>query len=92
MLLDIERASWVVETALEWQHDSEREIPAELLDRLTTGLFAEKGLPVTSEKNDLASRLVGASSKLSLKLGDQGAIELDRKGTRQFEKEGGGKR
>jgi hypothetical protein len=39
--LDINRASWVVEMALEWKDEKGRELPPELLDRLTRN-FSDK--------------------------------------------------
>ena len=38
--LDIDRSSWIVEVALEWQEEKGGAIPQELLDKLTHNLFA----------------------------------------------------
>ncbi len=37
--LDLNRASWVVETSLEWKRDGQDKIPDDLLKALTKGLF-----------------------------------------------------
>jgi len=39
MSIDVDRASWVVETAMEWQHENKGPIPEQLLAELTRGLF-----------------------------------------------------
>jgi hypothetical protein len=41
--LDIDRASWVVETAMEWHRDQQAEIPAPLLEGITRNLFSDRG-------------------------------------------------
>jgi hypothetical protein len=78
--LDIERASWVVETALEWQDSKDNIIPHELLEPITRGLFADG-----KEKKDelhpadqLASALMGTAAKVKLRTGDSD-IEIDGK-------------
>jgi hypothetical protein len=84
--LDIDRASWVVETALEWRRDQKAEIPSPLLEGITRNLFAQRE---TEEKgtgvDDLASALVGNASGVKLKLGDS-EVSLDRKGLSKLAK------
>jgi hypothetical protein len=79
--LDIDRASWVVETAMEWRRDQKSEIPGTLLEGITRNLFADSG-GASAEKHtaadDLASALVGNASQVKLKLGDN-EVSFDRK-------------
>ncbi|MBW7964950.1 hypothetical protein [Bradyrhizobium sp. BR 10261] len=79
--LDINRASWVVETAMEWRRDQHSEIPAPLLEGVTRNLFTygNSSAQDQSAADDLASALVGNASGLKLKVGDN-EINFDRKG------------
>jgi hypothetical protein len=79
--LDIDRASWVVETALEWRRDQKTEIPTPLLEGITRNLFSERdaGPDRGTAADDLASALVGNASQVKLKLGGN-EVSLDRKG------------
>lgn len=86
--LDIDRASWIVEMAMEWKDEKGSDIPIQLIDRLTTNLFdstPDEPAP-RHPSEDLASALLGASSELSLNVPGVGDIKVDRKGTRQFKK------
>lgn len=68
--IDLNRASWVVETCLEWKKDSEGQIPVELLKAITNGLFdsaQSSSEPVLHPADELASALLGSASKLKLK-------------------------
>lgn len=87
--LDIDRASWVVELAMEWQTDKDTELPEGLFDRLTENLFEEgrKTEPVKHPTEDLACALLGASSGLSINVPGFGEVRLDRKGIKRFKKE-----
>lgn len=87
--LDIDRASWVVEMAMEWSDDKGSTIPDELIDRLTAGLFqrTDSGNPKPKHPTeDLASALLSASSGLTLKIPGFGEATLNTKGVRQFKK------
>ena len=86
MVLDIERASWVVETATDWKRANKTDMPDVLIARLTQDLFSSRN-EVKQSAPDLSSALLGASSKIKLKLGENGEIELDRKGTQEIKKE-----
>jgi hypothetical protein len=78
--LDIDRASWVVETAMEWRRDQQAEIPSPLLEGITRNLFADHDHSTAhSAADDLASALVGNASQLKLKMGDN-ELNFDRKG------------
>ncbi len=84
MVLDIERASWVVETATDWRRATNGDIPTALIERLTQDLFvSRKSIPAPTP--DVSAALLGASSKVRLKLGDQAEVELDRKGAKRLQ-------
>jgi hypothetical protein len=79
--LDIDRASWVVETAFEWKSSQESSIPQPLLDAITRNLFASGEARIDtadSPADHLASALLGDASKVKLKFGDYGELEMDR--------------
>lgn len=86
--LDIDRASWVVEMALEWKAEKGTEISEELLDRLTRNLFVDnEQTPEDLHPADqIASALFGASAAVKLKLGETGELTLDRKGINKLAK------
>lgn len=79
--LDINRANWVVETCLEWRKENQSDIPQNLVDSLTKGLFSERepATQVLHPADELASALIGSSSKLSLNVGGN-TIEIDKPG------------
>lgn len=86
--LDIDRASWVVETAFEWKSSQESVIPQSLLDAMSRNLFAagdSRTDNADSPADHLASALLGDASKLKLKLGDQ-ELELDRAAIKRAQK------
>ncbi|QWV07002.1 hypothetical protein KQ246_18360 (plasmid) [Pseudoalteromonas shioyasakiensis] len=79
--LDMERASWLVETSLEWKDAKGTAIPPELLDSLSNNLFShdkEKIDPLHHPADQLASALMGSASSVKLKAGDS-SIEIDPK-------------
>jgi hypothetical protein len=79
--LDLDRASWVVEMAMEWKEDKGTEIPPNLLSHLTTGLFQEN--TPAEEKlhpaDQLASAILGASAETAIELPGGTKVRLDRK-------------
>jgi len=87
--LDIDRASWAVETALEWQSESGKEIPADLIHRLTENLFSKNQTKhkVNHPADDAVSAIVNASSGLSLNIPGIGEVALDRRGLRNLKKD-----
>lgn len=90
--LDINRASWVVETAMEWRRDQQSEIPAPLLEGVTRNLFAygDSSPQEHTAADDLASALVGNASQLKLKIGGN-EVNFDRKGLSGLAKSEGSK-
>jgi transcriptional regulator with XRE-family HTH domain len=80
--LDINRASWVVEMAMEWKAEKGTDIPTELLDRLTRNLFKE-----VSGRGDegeapptVADIILGSAATVKIKTAGGTEIDLDRKG------------
>lgn len=86
--LDLDRASWIVEMAMEWRGENGTEIPPELLERLSGSLFVEKGTideplhPV----DQVASALFGAAAEASLELPGGTKVKLDRKSMKNLAK------
>lgn len=83
--LDFDRASWVVESSLEFEKETKTPIPAELLARLSAHLFADSGTMEQARHpaEDLANAILGASSGIRFKT--PGAeVNLDRKGIKQL--------
>lgn len=71
--LDIERASWIVETSLEWDDERKGPIPKELIQQLTKNLFEYdkvKSDPVKHPSDQLASALLGTASKVKVQAGN----------------------
>lgn len=85
--LDIDRASWVVEMALEWQELKGGQIPNELIDKLTKNLFNED-TPVQQQElhpaDHLASAILGSSAEVKLKSANGSEVCIDRKGLKQL--------
>lgn len=78
--LDIERASWVVETSLEWKDARDGAIPSELLEPISRNLFSDQKdrKPEIHPADELASALLGTAAKVRLRAGDS-ELELDGK-------------
>lgn len=84
MELDIDRASWFVEMAFEWKEEKGEEIPLEIIERLTQGLFYSDSSSHSVEPADsLMQALVGAA-RFKVKLADGSELEYDRKGIQQL--------
>lgn len=79
--LDIDRASWVVETLLEASTEGEGKVPPELVDRLTRGLF-EEGSPTDPIQHpvDQLATLLRAAANVDLKLPGGAEVTFDKKG------------
>ncbi len=80
--LDIDRASWVVEMALEWKEEKGSDIPKELIDRLSRNLFTEGEVrePIRHPSEDMLSKVLGASSGLRLQIPGLGEATFNRRG------------
>jgi len=87
--LDIDRASWVVEAALEWKLSQDRPMPEHLLETISRNLFSK------GEKDDsadmhpadyLASAILGRASALNLKV-PGGEISLTGRDLKKLQKD-----
>lgn len=78
--LDMERASWLVETSLEWKDAKGTAMPPELMQSLSTNLFSDRDdvEHVVHPADQLASALLGSASAIKLQSGDS-SIEVDPK-------------
>lgn len=79
--LDVNRANWVIESCLEWRKETESEVPEQLLNSITRNLFnsnSNKEENVIHPADELASAIIGSSSKLKLNVAGN-EIELNPK-------------
>ncbi len=87
--LDMERASWIVETSLEWNDAKGNTMPNELLKSLSKNLFSdstEQAEGLVHPADQLASALMGSASLVKLKAGDA-ELEIDPKKLRKDKSE-----
>ncbi len=91
MELDINRASWVVEMALEWKTEKGEEIPSELLEPLSRNLFQYAGTSVDRNEppTDLASMILGAAYSAKIQT-PSGELHFDKKSLRKAAKQSEG--
>jgi hypothetical protein len=78
--IDVNRANWVIESCLEWRKETDSTIPTVLLESITRNLFVsgEEDLNnVIHPSDELASALLGSSSKLKMKIGEN-ELEFDK--------------
>lgn len=80
MELDIDRASWFVEMAFEWKEEKGENIPVELIERLTHGLFGDCQGDHPVEPVDSLSQVLLGAARFKIKLADGTEAEYDRKG------------
>jgi hypothetical protein len=87
--LDIDRASWLVEMALEFKDEKGSEIPPELVDRLSQNLFASSGgiKPVKHPTEELSSVLFSALSSLKVSIPGLGEATFDGRQLKKAQKE-----
>ncbi|MDD5361014.1 MAG: hypothetical protein PHN88_02710 [Ignavibacteria bacterium] len=87
--IDIDRASWLVEMALEWENERKTEIPELLIDRLSQNLFNDsKEEEVKLHPADqLASSLLGAASGLKMKTPDGSELSYTKRGLNKLNKD-----
>lgn len=82
--LDFDRASWVVELAMEWSKEkSGHDIPESVLRELTRNLFTENGSAFVHQKQDVFSALLDASTKAEIAVGDT-KFALNRDGAKKL--------
>lgn len=84
--LDIDRASWVVEMAMEWRDEKGFTIPEELIERLTRSLFVDRELADSPQHpyENLASALFDSVKSMRMAIPGIGEAELDRRALRRF--------
>lgn len=90
--LDMERASWVVEMALEWKQETQNELPEQLSKQLTANLFEPElntPQPQGTPADHIASALLGSAAKVDLDVHGQ-KVSLDRKGVQQLQRPAAG--
>ncbi len=86
--LDVDRASWVVETALEWRQTQDSTMPAPLIESISRNLFSKSEKDESADMNPadyLASALLGRASGLRLKL-PMGELEYGPKALKEAAK------
>ena len=83
--LDVERASWVVETLVEFKNEQIEKMPDALLAAVTRNLFAEPGqvADVSTPIDDVADILRNGAESVKLKLGDHELV-LDRRSLKKL--------
>lgn len=88
LALDVDRAGYVTEMLLEWQEDKGSEMPAVMVDRLTTGLFTDqtKARPVRHPSEDITAALLKAAGGVRVNLPDIGEASLSRRQIRNLDK------
>ncbi|CAO3440154.1 hypothetical protein [Azospirillum endophyticum] len=82
--LDIDRASWVVESALEWKQAQNSAMPDHIIESISRNLFTKSDKDEGADMHPadyLASALLGRASSLKLNVGGH-QIEYDKKALR----------
>lgn len=85
--LDIERASWLAETVLEWKVTSSEPFPELLAARLSAGLFQSASDEVDDPKApaaQLAEALFGAAASAKINIGGN-EVSFDRKSIKKLD-------
>lgn len=90
--LDIDRASWVVEMALEWQREKGAgPVPAEIMEGITRNLFES---PAASRPmhpaEDALTALLGASAGAVVKMPGGSELRFDRRSKKALEQANSG--
>lgn len=88
LALDVDRAGYATEMLLEWQEDKSGEMPAVMVDRLTTGLFTDqtKMASVRHPSEDVAAALLKASSSVRVDIPDIGEVTLTGRNIRKLDR------
>ena len=87
--LDLDRASWVVEMAMEWAEEKGGTLPQTLMDRLTNDLFVmgdSKGKSL-HPADQVSAALFGAAARAHVELPGGTSLDLDRKSIKQLGKD-----
>ena len=88
LALDVDRAGYATEMLMEWQEDKGGEMPAVLVDRLTTGLFIDQtaATRVRHPSEDVTATLLKAASSVRVDLPGIGEVTLSGRQVRNLEK------
>ncbi len=86
MLLDVERANWVVETVMDAKETDESRLPPGLIERLTRNLFATRSAGGTEPEGGRVAiaDLLGSASRIKAKVGEAAEFEFDHKGAKKL--------
>ena len=87
--LDVDRASWVVETAMEWRASQHGVIPGSLLESISRNLFSRNERDRDDELHPadyLASAILGKAARAKISIAGN-EVELDRRSLREIQKE-----
>lgn len=86
--LDIDRASWVYEMAMDWKKDTEITMSKELVDRLTQGLFVTDSASerVRHPSEDLLATLFGGISELKVPTPGGGEVRITGRNLKKMQK------
>ncbi len=88
LALDVDRAGYATEMLLEWQEDKGGEIPAVIVDRLTTGLFTDHD-PATRVRHpseDATATVLKAASGIRVDVPGFGEVTLTGRQLRRLDK------
>ena len=88
LALDVDRAGYATEMLLEWQEDKGGEMPAVMVDRLTTGLFTDQTTVarVRHPSEDATAALLRASSGVRVDLPGIGEVTFTGRQIRKLDR------
>ena len=86
--LDLDRASWFVELALEFKERTGESLPNDFVAVLSKGLFdsEQKGEVVRHPSDDAVAAVLSAASETSIKLPNGTEVKLNPKGIKTIQK------
>lgn len=86
MSLNVDRASWIVETAMEWQRENKSAIPTQLLEQLAKDIFSPNngGVPIRHPAEEMLAAALSTASGLRMKLPNGVEASFDRRGVRRL--------
>ena len=88
LALDVDRAGYATEMLLEWHEDKDGEMPAVMVDRLTTGLFTDQTTEarVRHPTEDVTAALLKASSDVRIDVPGIGELTLSGRQIRKLDR------
>ena len=86
--LDIDRASWIVEMAMEWQAENKNELPKDLLDKLSSNLFSDREAVGITEHpyEEIIKLLLNVSAEAKIPIPGGGEVRIDKQGMKSLAK------